>query len=719
MHDDGAPRGDAPGGAADTTEFSKAPITPDTSDEEARRWHRLHPLTPILRGGWFVIAVFGWLISQQWNRIVSLVLPDEYTYEDPTSTFLNEPGRLMLVLVGTIVIGLVIIGLSYLSWRAHRYRITDELFEAREGIITKKHRQARLDRVQSIDINRPFYARIFGAAAVVIDTASSDGNISLKFVRSAHAEPLREAILRRASGAKRRSVPQPSSAGAPSSPGDPAGTGAAGSPWPGATVPGQDWGGASDAGEGAAPGQRPGTGAVGGDSGEGRLAALIRARVDEITDFQRETRDAAPQSIVKIPVGRLFGAAAIDLAIVAIGFGIVGAVMLAIMLIIAIVNPEGTLEVGVAVGITLVTIVVPFVAVAFAVMAGRLMSNFNYSIVGTTDGVRVAKGFPSTTSETVPPGRIHAIEVRQPMTWRPFGWWEIRITRAGQAVDASSGSTNAQKKAVLLPVGTIDDVRRVLDLISPLQSGPRRAQVIEQGLTGMPGDEFVPGPPRSRWLHPISFRRIGYVLDHETFYIRRGRIGRKLTITPGERMQSIAAIQGPVLRLFGLANVQAQTVAGVVNTMLPTMDARDAVALFDRLRVTAVSAARKDSSHRWREASAHAAVATARIRAEQARARGDEPARHDVAVLQALADFEASDGGPVPQAQPPQGYPQQAQQPQGYLPPQPQQGYPQQPQQPQGYPQQPQPQQPLPPQRENGDWQYPPHPRNPHEGPRE
>ncbi len=32
-------------------------------------WHRFHPLTPFLRGGVMIAAVFGWLLSQQFSRV--------------------------------------------------------------------------------------------------------------------------------------------------------------------------------------------------------------------------------------------------------------------------------------------------------------------------------------------------------------------------------------------------------------------------------------------------------------------------------------------------------------------------------------------------------------------------------------------------------------------------------------------------------------------------
>ncbi|MBK0297088.1 hypothetical protein IAE22_35140, partial [Bacillus sp. S34] len=65
------------------------------------------------------------------------------------------------------------------------------------------------------------------------------------------------------------------------------------------------------------------------------------------------------------------------------------------------------------------------------------------------------------SNETLPPGRIHAVSVAQPLLWRPFGWWDVRINRATNA--GNGASNNQQVSSIVLPVGTARDVREVLD----------------------------------------------------------------------------------------------------------------------------------------------------------------------------------------------------------------------------------------------------------------
>ena len=59
---------------------------------------------------------------------------------------------------------------------------------------------------------------------------------------------------------------------------------------------------------------------------------------------------------------------------------------------------------------------------------------------------------------------MHAVEARQPIGWRPFGWWKVRITTAGHS--AAEGGQNKMQNTVL-PVGNIEDVLRVFETLLP------------------------------------------------------------------------------------------------------------------------------------------------------------------------------------------------------------------------------------------------------------
>ena len=95
----------------------------------------------------------------------------------------------------------------------HTFRITDELVEVRSGVLFRTHRRGRLDRIQGINIVRPFLARLFGAAKLEINVAGQDANVQLAYLGSAQADALRHEILRLASGTRRPPKPRTAAPG--------------------------------------------------------------------------------------------------------------------------------------------------------------------------------------------------------------------------------------------------------------------------------------------------------------------------------------------------------------------------------------------------------------------------------------------------------------------------------------------------------------------------
>ena len=146
-----------------TAPVRQPPVT-NLADGE---WHRLHPASPLLRGGLVFIAVLGFIIANLRERVVDMFLvlfaPDlddglDVQYEQWRGDWANDPigGIVTNGLVGwailavALVIVAVIIGF-WLSWRMHTFRITDEAVEVRSGILFRSHRSARLDRIQGIN----------------------------------------------------------------------------------------------------------------------------------------------------------------------------------------------------------------------------------------------------------------------------------------------------------------------------------------------------------------------------------------------------------------------------------------------------------------------------------------------------------------------------------------------------------------------------------------
>ena len=225
------------------------------------------------------------------------------------------------------------------------------------------------------------------------------------------------------------------------------------------------------------------------------MGGFARDRVTEFLAPELDPDAAPPESVVRIPPGRLIGSillsgVTIFLVVAAIAAFVSGAL-----------TDSGWLPLA----------VLPALIGIVGYYLSRLNRSLRFSIAGTPDGVRVGFGLLSTSNETLPPGRIHAIGISQPLLWRPFGWWQVRINKAGRS---SAQGAAGEASTTVLPVGTDADVARVLELILPGYNAEEQRALIDRGMRSRGGsDGFVNAPRRAAWLRPFSWRRTGYTVS--------------------------------------------------------------------------------------------------------------------------------------------------------------------------------------------------------------
>ena len=489
------------------------------------QWHRLHPASPVLKGGFALLAIAGVIIVNIRDILINIVIGggnspgDEY---DPLVWIYEHEfgGLIALALLAGIA---VFVAGFYVSWRMHRFRITDEQVEVQSGILFRTNRRGRLDRIQGINVSRPLLARVFGAARLEISVAGQNANVQLAYLGSAAADELRREILLRASGT-----------------------------------------------ESAASEASPAAGGV------------IGQRVSELLAPELDPNAAPPESVVQMHLGRLIGSLLLS------GFTVV--LIGGVFALIAVTSTTGK----------------PFFLLGFVPgiigWAGFYVSRFTrslrYTIASTPDGIRVGFGLLSTTNETLPPGRIHAVQVSQPLLWRPAGWWEIKINRASHS---STKGAAGQANTTILPVGNLADARKVLELVLPGLVDTASIEMLERGMSSRGGDDgFTNSPPRARIIRWFSWRRNGFAIVPGAVMFRRGAIWRELVVVPQARLQSLGMHQGPLTRFLRLASLNVHTVAGPVIARLGAIDEVDAVAAFAAIESAAVSSAEADTSHRWR-----------------------------------------------------------------------------------------------------------------------
>jgi putative membrane protein len=150
----------------------------DDPRSEDSGWRRLHPLSPIVRGGRGTIA------------IVVVLVP----------TILS--GRIdagVFVQAGIVVVILV---LGFISWLVTRWRIDQDDVQIETGLIRRRSLRFPLSQLQAVDIVRPGLARMIGVAELRLRMGGSSGATGrLAYLHEREVEPLRAHLLALAKGA--------------------------------------------------------------------------------------------------------------------------------------------------------------------------------------------------------------------------------------------------------------------------------------------------------------------------------------------------------------------------------------------------------------------------------------------------------------------------------------------------------------------------------------
>jgi putative membrane protein len=140
---------------------------------------RLNPLSPIVRGG---------------RLLVSLLALAAYNFRDVRHLGVWATPALFGVAA-------VWLGVSYLQWAFTRYRITDGDVRVESGVLVKRSRRVRIDRLQAIDVVQPLLGRFLGLAELKLDMAGgSEGRVRLSYLRLDQAMKLRASLLAMAAG---------------------------------------------------------------------------------------------------------------------------------------------------------------------------------------------------------------------------------------------------------------------------------------------------------------------------------------------------------------------------------------------------------------------------------------------------------------------------------------------------------------------------------------
>jgi putative membrane protein len=189
----------------------------------------------------------------------------------------------------------------------------------------------------------------------------------------------------------------------------------------------------------------------------------------------------------------------------------------------------------------------------------RFNLGFNLQVAEAADGLRLRFGALETTAETIPSGRIQAIELTQPVALRPWGFVRLQLGVAGDA-------KNREELRMAVPAGTAADATALLDRV----------------LTDRPAG-LRPPPRRARWKSPLRYHWLGMDWNATALVVTGGRITRRTTWVPLARVQSLRLVQGPVQRRMRLASVHVDAAGRRVAAVLRDRDVEEAERLLAEL----------------------------------------------------------------------------------------------------------------------------------------
>jgi len=138
-------------------------------------WQRLHPLSPVLRGG----------------RLLALAVL--VVVRQSVETLHVDNGRdAVPYLLGVPVVAV----LAVVQWRTTRWRVEDGDFRLETGVLRRRSRRVPLARLQAVDLVRPPLARLTGLAELRLQAVGHDGaEAGLAYLSLPEAHRVRAVLL--------------------------------------------------------------------------------------------------------------------------------------------------------------------------------------------------------------------------------------------------------------------------------------------------------------------------------------------------------------------------------------------------------------------------------------------------------------------------------------------------------------------------------------------
>lgn len=591
-------------------------------------WHRVHPVSLLLETWHTLVAVVAVGAVNNLDQV-----RDIYHAAREHGLNLLDDGVLTRAVIVTGVVLLAWTGFQVAVWWTRRYAVDADAVYYRTGVLVRRLRVARLVRIQSVDVVHPLAGRLLGLGRLTLEVVGgADSHVTIGYLPSRELTALREEILRLAAGG-------PVAVGGAVTAGG--GVAAAG----GGVTASEP---VTTDGAVTASGSVPADGALAEVPGAPEVPTLAVSpapSTSSTSPISPVTSASSTPSALPTPPAPLGFADALAAPVRPDGIGrveehdlyhvepriLIGSLLRSIGVLSGAVG--GLLLVAVSViesatghagapggGIGQVLVIVSGLVGYLSYAWNRLRSGWGFRACATPAGIRLRYGLTDAVSVTLPPGRVHAVELSRNILWRSRDWWGVRVMLAGR--EGEGGDDVRSQASRLLPVGTRTDALRALWLVVPDLGVDCPDRLLASALDGRGSPTGTPepgwtacAPRRSRWLAPLGWRCQAVALTSTCVVIRRGRWRRRVTVVPYPRIQSLRLRQGPVARRLGLAGVLLNMVdaTSLMGCLVRRMDQADAARTGEMVARRALERREQEHLDRWLERAAGTAPWTGEV----------------------------------------------------------------------------------------------------------
>lgn len=468
-------------------------------------WQRQHPA-----------AIFISFLGSMKQLIFTLVLVFIFGQTGEGLPFIFLIGFFSLILLGSLASG-------FIGWWKFQYFLQPDELQVKQGLIFRKNRFIRRDRVQSIDINAKVIQRIFGLVELRIETAGggSEPEFRLIALKRHDAELIKKELLERKSASPANS---------------------------------QD--------------------AYIGEISEGMSYSLSPVpEKPEVTEKEETFK-------WELTVQRLLIA-----AITSSGVGIAATFMAAVISQAPQFLPDWLLNIAVGwivqssivyIGMFLVTVLLS--AWLFTIVSTVLKYGM-FTITKQGKDIHIFRGILEQRQLTLNANRINAVRIVQNLLRQPFGYCAVYVESAG------GGTKEEDLSTILLPLCKRNEVNDLLEQIAPeyafeityegLPKESMRRYIIKLSvpsliLAGALTYSFTYGwiafllPLAGAILGYIQYKTAGIGNYDDYLCIRSRAISKTEVFLPRRRIQDMVHGQNPLQRLDKLFTIQVSVLTTVI-----------------------------------------------------------------------------------------------------------------------------------------------------------